>query len=159
MTFDEFFAAEHDSLLRMCWGMVADREAARDVAQETMARAFQRWETISASGSNPAAWCRTVALNLVRSDWRRQRTADGARLEVATIHEDRPVSDPGLVAALRALAPRQREAVVLHHLLDLDVASCAEVMAISESSVKAHLQRGRAHLETALGDRLEAAEA
>lgn len=159
MTFDEFFAAEHDPLLRMCWAMVTDRDTARDVAQETMCRAYQRWDVISGPASNPAAWCRTVALNLIRSDWRRKRTASEARLTVVTVHEDSPVSDPDLVAALRALADWQREAIVLHHLLDLDVAGCAALMEISESSVKAHLQRGRAHLETLLGDRLEVAEA
>lgn len=159
MTFDEFFTREHDPLLRMCWAMVTDRELARDVAQETMCRAYERWDTVTAPGSNPAAWCHTVALNLIRSDWRRHRTAATARMPVVTIHEDPPLSDPDLVHALRALAPRQREAVVLHHLLDLDVAGCAKAMEITESSVKAHLQRGRSNLEQLLGDRLEKAEA
>lgn len=159
MTFDEFFTQEHDPLLRMCWAMVTDRELARDVAQETMCRAFEHWDTVSDEGSNPAGWCHTVALNLIRSNWRRRRTAADARMAVVTIHEDPPISDPELVDALDALAPRQREAVVLHHLLDLEVAGCAEVMEISESSVKVHLRRGRAHLEQLLGDRLEAAEA
>lgn len=152
MDFDEFFATEHDPLVRLCWGVTTDRELAQDIAQETMCRAFERWPSLIADGSNPAAWCRTVALNLVRSNWRRTRTADSATLAVVTVHHDEASSDPELVAALRALAPRQREAVVLHHLLDLDVARCAAAMEISESSVKAHLQRGRASLEVALGD-------
>lgn len=153
MDFDRFFQAEHDSLLRMCWGVTTDRELARDVAQETMCRAYERWDIVGGAGSNPAAWGRTVALNLVRSNWRRARTATLAEpvlragLRVAT---DAPV-DADLVAALRSLADRQREAVVLHHLLDLSVGDCAEAMELSESSVKAHLRRGRARLSELLG--------
>ena len=154
--FDEFFGAHHDALLRMCWAVTLDREAARDIAQEAMCRAYERWDQLS--GSNPAAWCHTVALNLVRSRWRRHRTAQRTVLTLRS-SEDMVVSDPDLVAALRSLSGRQREAVVLHHLLDLDVAACAARMEISESSVKVHLQRGRAQLETLLGDELAASEA
>jgi RNA polymerase sigma-70 factor (ECF subfamily) len=155
MDFEEFFGVEHDPLLRMCWAVTLDREQARDVAQEAMCRAYERWDSLS--GSNPAGWCHTVALNLIRSDWRRRQTARRTVVELRP-SSDEVVNDPDLIAALARLSDRQREAVVLHYLLDLDVAACAERMGVSESSVKVHLHRGRVHLETLLGDELAASE-
>jgi RNA polymerase sigma-70 factor, ECF subfamily len=155
--FDGFFRAGHDPLLRFCWGLTTDREAARDVAQETMARAYRDWDRVGAAGSNPDAWARTVALNLVRSQWRRSVTAAAVARGLA--HPASSPNDAGpdvgldvdLERALRALPDRQREAVVLHHLLDLPVGECAALMEVGESTVKVHLQRGRAALALALG--------
>lgn len=145
--FDEFFRSEQAALLRYCWGLTTDREAARDVAQEAMARAWRDWPQLQ--GTRPAAWIRTVALNLVRSDWRRTERATIVPLRAQ--HVDDPV-DPDLVAALRSLPRRQREAVVLHHLGDLRVEDCATAMGLAVPTVKAHLQRGRARLAELLTD-------
>lgn len=151
LDFDEFFCEEHDRLVQFCWGLTVDRDAARDLAQEAMARAWRDWSTIGTVGSNPAAWLRTVALNLVRSQWRRDTTAAGARALVAVADSSEPPPrDLDLEAALRKLPQRQREAVVLHHLLDLPVGECAAAMGVGPSTVKEHLQRGRAALATAL---------
>lgn len=155
--FDEFFAAERGDLLRFCWGLTGDREDARDVAQETMARAWREWDRISGPDSRPAAWIRTVALNLVRGGWRRAQTAAAGLVELGTaLHgagggrSSDTHADVDLERALRALPERQREAVVLHHLLDLPVAECADVMGVGASTVKIHLRRGRAALAKAL---------
>lgn len=150
MNFEQFFEDQQAPLLRLCWSVTLDREAARDAAQETMARAWERWGELSSG--NPAAWCRTVALNLCRSRWRRLRT-EKDWMERAGGHDvDFAAADLDLVAALRRLPARQREAVVLHHLLDLEVGDCASAMGVSESSVKAHLQRGRRRLGQLLGE-------
>lgn len=190
--FQAFFAAQSPGLVRMCWAVTLDREQARDVAQETMARAWREWDRLGdrepgrlddtgapigrgsavddstgASDSSgggqvalpsPAAWCRTVALNLIRSQWRRDRVA-----REAVLPEAEPVgldaSDLDLRDALAQLSDRQREAVVMFHLLDLPIAGCAEVMGLSEPTVKTHLQRGRDRLRQLLAEsELENAE-
>jgi DNA-directed RNA polymerase specialized sigma24 family protein len=38
--FEELFRSERDALVRMCWLLTLDREAATDIAQEAMARAW-----------------------------------------------------------------------------------------------------------------------
>lgn len=161
--FAAFFAAQEHELLRFCWGLTLDRHDALDVAQEAMARAFRHWDSIA--GTNPAGWVRTVALNIVRNRWRSRRRGDAAilrlksRVTVASTSEaihSGPTGgeslSAGVAEALRALPERQREAVVLHHMVDLSVAGVAEAMGVSEASVKTHLQRGRAALATRLGD-------
>jgi RNA polymerase sigma-70 factor (ECF subfamily) len=55
-----------------------------------------------------------------------------------------------VLAALRSLPERQRQAVVLHYLTDCPVATVAEVMGVSEGAVKAHLFKARAALRSGL---------
>ena len=51
-----------------------------------------------------------------------------------------------MIAALGRLPPRQREAIVLHHLAGYPVEEVAEQMSISAGTVKSMLSRGRARL-------------
>lgn len=153
--FERFFVEAESELLHFCWGLTLDRELARDVAQEAMARAWRDWDAISSG--NPAGWLRTVALNLVRTRWRSGRRGDAAVLRLAVRDRDDGVELPPPVrhevrAALAELPERQREAVVLHHLLDLPVAQVAELMGIGEPATKTHLQRGRAALHALLAE-------
>ncbi len=150
MGFDEFFESEHDGLIRLCWLTTLDREAAADVAQETMARAWRNWDELTGPGTNPRAWVRTVALNLARSRWRRlTRTTSLVRLlnDRERTSDRRPsVSDPGLLTAIGGLTIRQREAILLRYWADLKLDECAEVMEISVGSVNQHLARAHRHL-------------
>jgi RNA polymerase sigma factor (sigma-70 family) len=54
--------------------------------------------------------------------------------------------EPWLAAALAELTPRQRTAVVLRFVGDLDVASIAREMDCSVGTAKSHLSRGLAGL-------------
>ncbi len=145
MEFDQFFDQERDRLLRLCWLATLDREAAADVAQEAMTRAWARWDELSEPGSNPGAWITTVALNLARSRWRRfRRAAEEGRRPVADVQIG--VTDPGLLDAIRGLSYRQREAVVLRYWADLKVEDCATAMGVSAGSVKRHLTRAHERL-------------
>ena len=145
-------AAHSDQDARLRSGYEAQAMLDKNLVRPMIAPSL--FDQLREPGSNPAGWVRTVALNLVRSQWRREQTRSAAAVPVVASYEDPPCTDPELVAALARLSNRQREAVVLHHLLDLDVAGCAAAMGIAASSVKAHLQRGRAALEAALGDRV-----
>ena len=57
-----------------------------------------------------------------------------------------------LVAALRALPARQREAFTLRVLEEIDEAGTARIMGCSKGSVKTHLSRARAALQRTLED-------
>jgi RNA polymerase sigma-70 factor (ECF subfamily) len=56
-----------------------------------------------------------------------------------------------LVAALRELPDRHRQAVVLHYLADQPVAEIAQAMGATEGAVRVWLHRGRGALAAKLG--------
>jgi RNA polymerase sigma-70 factor (ECF subfamily) len=136
--------------------MTGDHAAAQDAVQEAFVRAFtsRRLEGVD----NPEAWLRTTALNAARSRWRRLRRLD-VLLDVG--RETRPVDVrvPGLspervalIAALRTLPARQREAIVLHHIADQPVTEVAATLGVPVGTVKAWLSRGRNRLAELLTD-------
>ncbi len=57
-----------------------------------------------------------------------------------------------LVAALRATAVRQRQAIVLHYLVGLAIEEVANEMGVSTGTVSSWLARGRAALHTRLAE-------
>jgi RNA polymerase sigma-70 factor (ECF subfamily) len=57
-----------------------------------------------------------------------------------------------LVAALRELSADQRQAVVLHHLLDLPVEEVARETGASNGAVRTRLSRARKILGERLGE-------
>lgn len=155
-SFEQFFDTEHDDLLRYCWGLTQNRETAREIAQEAMTRAWRDWDRIAEG--NPVGWLRTVSLNLVRQRWRDDqrdvRLTDRLRSRRFAVVAE-PSVDTSIADALQALAPKQREAIVLHHMCDLPVAEVATIMGVSAASVKTHLQRGRAALVVPLSAQLD----
>lgn len=132
---------------------------AEDSVQEAFARAWER----SRRGhefEHLAGWVVTVALNHARSGHRRRLTEQRALalappLDPPVQPDATTVTDLRLVvrSAVDGLARRQRDAVVLYYLLDVDVATAARLLGISEGTVKTALSRARAHLAAALGDR------
>ena len=57
-----------------------------------------------------------------------------------------PGIDPWMLAALRSLPPRQRTALVLRYVDDLDLRGIAAAMGCSVGTAKSHVSRGLAAL-------------
>jgi RNA polymerase sigma-70 factor, ECF subfamily len=151
-SFDEFYAGTAARIVRHAYALTGDLDDARDITQETFARAWQRWSSVSVCDS-PEAWVRRVATNLAISRWRRAQAARllTGREARATKHAPEISTDTvALVAGLRTLPQRQRTVLVLYYLADLPVQQIAAELGCSAGSVKSWLSRGRAALAEAL---------
>ncbi|WP_020520558.1 SigE family RNA polymerase sigma factor [Catelliglobosispora koreensis] len=144
--FDGFYHAHFGDTVAMTYAYTADLGVAQEIAQEAFTRAWMRWRSVS-TYDNPVAWVRRVATNLARSRWRQLKYASSYLLR------QRPEIEPGpnpdhvaVVAALRKLPPRQRQAIVLHHLMDLPVEDVAHELEVPAGTVKSWLHRGRTAL-------------
>jgi RNA polymerase sigma-70 factor (ECF subfamily) len=65
-TFEDFFHAHHERLLRTMSLATGDRHEAGDLAQEAFVRIFERWERVR-SLDDPAGYLYRTALNARRS--------------------------------------------------------------------------------------------
>ena len=150
-SFDGFYRDTRQRLFDCLVALTGNRAEAQDVVHEAYARAWQRWDTVGGY-ANPEAWVRTVARRVAVSRWRRTQSAFAAYRRVGTAPPQRgpDVESMTLVAALGKLPMKQREAVVLHHLLELPVAQIARETGIPEGTVKARLARGRRALAALL---------
>lgn len=151
------FVEHAASLVRLARAHAHDRDAAEDLVQEAFIRLRPALLRIDVETCR-AAYVRAIVLNLARDHNRRaavalrhrQRTeppADPLDDEVVDRDERRL-----MMARLRALAPGQRDAVVLRYYLDLSVDEVAATLGVSSNTVKTQLRRGLANLARRLPD-------
>lgn len=140
-----------------------DRFAARlvdpahvdDVVQESLLRAWRRWETFDPARGSPAGWLLAIVADRARRHrtrmvvtWPLTEADGGARAE--------HYADIDLERAVLALSSRQRQAVDLYYFVGVDVATCAEAMGCAEGTVRATLHQARSRLRTLLADPADA---
>lgn len=123
--FSAFYATSFPRVFAAVRAFCGDVDVAHDATQEAFARAYARWRRVKETGW-PQAWVTTTAMNLSRRNMsRRLRKAQADREAAAP----GPTTDRlDVLSALRALPERQRQAVVLHYLLDCPVATVADHM-------------------------------
>ena len=111
--FTAFFGAEYERLFQCLYLLCGNKADAEDLAQETMARAFERWDRVRAA-ETPTGYVFQIGFNLHRSMLRRARRAlkGGDRVAVR--------AEPNLgqtrlevLEALSSLPAAQRQALVL----------------------------------------------
>lgn len=138
--YEELFLCAYRAARRILF----DREEAADVASESVARAFVRWNRVE---SYAPAWVTRVAVNLALGHLRRRGsfTAPGRHSE-----EEPTLDRLALAAALARLPRRQREVLVLRFLLDFDEAQTAKVLGVGIGTVHTHVTRGLAQIRQTL---------
>jgi RNA polymerase sigma factor (sigma-70 family) len=146
---DVLFRRHYQSLLRLAVVMVGDREAAEDAVQDAFVSLHRNWSKLRDAGA-AEAYLRSAVLNRCRSWVRRQASQRSKKplLLVREHHEGPEETTVGrdeagsLVKAMRALARRQREVLACRFVLELSVAETAQLLEMSEGSVKTHTHRG-----------------
>ena len=156
-----------ETAARVVLAISGDRALAEDCAQEAVLRAWRHQIDTGERLRSLEAWTVRTALNLARSQHRR-RGAESRALRRLAARPSAPPVDVALAAdriltddlreAILALAPRQREVIVLHYLLDMGIAGIADATGITDGAVKNALFNGRAALADRLGARLAAKE-
>ncbi len=145
--FDDEFSDLAGIAYRVAYRILGNRSAAEDIAQESLARAYQRWARI-AEYRQP--WVARVAGNLAIDLLRRRKPALPTARQVDT--EVIMIERLDLQRALLGLPKRQREAVVLRYIADLSEADVAALLGCSPGTIKSHLSRGTRHLRLILDD-------
>ena len=153
----DLFEREGRSLVRLARLFVDDRNAAEDLVQEAFIRLARSASRIK-DDAKAAAYLRSIVLNLARDHNRRGLVSLRHRLplddERAQEVDELVLRDDQrqILEALRDLPHRQRDCLVLRYYQELGIDDIAATLAISRNSVKTHLQRGLAAMESRLSD-------
>ncbi len=139
---------EHPRLVGMLGLYCGDRDAAEDLAQETLVRLCRDWRKVRKLDA-PEWWLHRVAINLAHSHYRR-KTTERRALSLLASRDARGVEEGAGIETLELLTSlphRQRAAIVLHYYLDLPVREVASVMEIPEGTAKTLIHRGTRALQ------------
>ena len=149
--FGEFFDRNWERCLRAVAASTGSMALAEDQTAEAFARAWASWKKVRCHPA-PQAWVVRTALNAGATWWRKRskETAMSGFDIVAADSREGGLDTPVLVA-LRRLPARQREAVMLRVLLDLDVETTAKQLGVAPGTVRAHLSRAMTALRRELG--------
>ncbi len=146
---DVMFRRHYTALLRLGVVMLGSREAAEDAVQDAFV-ALHRHRRLLRDPEAAEAYLRSAVLNRCRSWVRRQVTQRAPKpLVLVREHQESPEDTAvarhetdSLVAVMRTLARRQREVLACRYVLELSIAETAQLLDISEGSVKTHTHRG-----------------
>jgi RNA polymerase sigma-70 factor (ECF subfamily) len=148
--FDRFFAESCQLVVGMVAVTTGDVAAAEDAVQEAYLRAHQRWMRVGTL-DRPELWIAKVATRIAISNWRRRRYE-------SPLSDDLHANVADTIAriwtrwGLETLSPKQRLAVILHHVHGLPVEDVAIAAGSSAETVRTHLKRARLRLRTRMSD-------
>jgi RNA polymerase sigma-70 factor, ECF subfamily len=132
-----------DRMWRAVLAFAGDPEVASDAVAEAFAQALRRGDAIR----DPERWVWRTIFRVAAGELK-ARGRDAQLLVEGSYEMEEPARE--LVAALAALSPRQRGAVVLHHAAGFPVREVAAILGSTPAAVKVHLIRGRRRLRELL---------
>jgi RNA polymerase sigma-70 factor (sigma-E family) len=148
------YSAHAVSMIRIALIMLGDRATAEDVVQDAFFGLYRRWGNLS-DPANALAYVRSAVLNGCRDTLKRQARRDRRDRAAARSWQELPSAETAtligedhrrILAGIRLLPDRQREALVCRFYLDLSEEETAAAMGISRGTVKSATSRAVAAL-------------
>jgi RNA polymerase sigma-70 factor (sigma-E family) len=151
----ELYRSHAGTMIRLAIVIIRDPAMAEDVVQDAFCGLYRRWPQLSGP-DRALPYVRTAVLNGCRSVLRHRARRTGTQVaEPAAPSAERDAlageEHRAVLAGLRELPPRQREAIALRFLAGLDDTEIAQAMGISRGTVKSTISRGLAALAKQLG--------
>ena len=144
--FDDWYCDNYTRVLASVQLVCGDLETAQDATQNACIKAIERWPRVQAMQS-PTAWVVRVAVNSAKSSFAR-----GVRrrfMEQSSSRNDSTTDryeDHELWQLVGALPERQRLAIVLRYVEDLDQKRIASVLDVAPGTAAAALHQARSSL-------------
>ena len=142
--FHAYVTQRMDRWRRSAYLMCQDWHTADDLVSVTVAKLYRHWSSVRAAENRDAYAQRVLTrvwIDERRRPWRRQEWLVDQEPEGVTVTPEVTDRD-SLAAMLASLGRRQRAVVVLRFYLDYSVEETAEILGISEGTVKSQSARG-----------------
>lgn len=132
--FESLYVSTYAPMVRLAYLLTGSPSQAEEAVQESFMRVWQRWNRID----EPGAYLRTTVVHRCRSIGRRHALAIRREHTIAsaTVSIDRPHE---MLDTLATLSKRRREVVVLRFYCELSMREIADVLGVSDGTVKATL--------------------
>jgi RNA polymerase sigma-70 factor (sigma-E family) len=153
--FTSFVTSSSRRLLRTAFLITGDAEAAQDVLQTALERAYLRWGRIKLR-EQPEPYVQRIIANAAIDTWRARRGMRTVALDESVLP---PLDDPALeglpardalLSCVRQLPVGQRTVLVLRYFADLTEAEVARILGCSVGTVKSQHARAMARLRQML---------
>jgi RNA polymerase sigma-70 factor (sigma-E family) len=149
--FREFVSSRGRALLRSAYLMTGNLADAEDLVQSALAKTYQAWDRIEDRKALDG-YVRRAMVNTHISWWRRRRVDEYPTDDIP----DQPAADTShnselhdtLQRAIDRLPQRMRAAVVLRYFEDMTEAEVADILGVSQGTVKSTVSRAVAKLRT-----------
>ena len=153
-------AAYGSALFAFAYRGVGDRQAAEEIVQDTLVRAWRHADRFDAERASMRTWLFSIAHNLVVDHHRRRGARPQTVAPVETIADapayatpdaiDRAMEAWQVAEALDRLSPAHREVVVETYYRGSSVAEASQRLGIPQGTVKSRLYYGLRALRLAL---------
>lgn len=168
-SWEEIVRTHSSRVYRLAYRLTGNRHDAEDLTQEVFVRVFRSLSTYTPGTFQ--GWLHRITTNLFLDQARRKQ-----RIRFDALPDDAPERLPGsepspaqayderhldadIQAALDALPPEFRAAVVLCDIEGLSYEEIAATLGVKLGTVRSRIHRGRAQLRAALAHRMPAAAA
>jgi len=164
-TWEEVVRDHSDRVFRLAYRLTGNRHDAEDLTQDVFVRVFRSLDSFTPGTFE--GWLHRITVNLFLD---RARRAARIRFEALPDDAERVVGrerspeafvtdgllDPDIEAALAALPPDFRAAVVLCDIEQMTYDEVAAALGVKLGTVRSRISRGRAQLRAALANRAPA---
>lgn len=163
--FEKVILPHEASLYAPAMALTRSASDAEDLVQETLLRAFDRFDTYRSDGS-PRAWLHTIMRNLFYNMYRKKsreprqvplENADGSSIEQPTAPHVSPerqvlsqLEGAALLQAVRTLPEEYRRVVAMADIQGMAYQEIAEDLRIPVGTVRSRLSRGRERVRRSL---------
>jgi RNA polymerase sigma-70 factor (ECF subfamily) len=161
--FDQLYTRHAQTIYRLGWAMLQQKQAAEDVVQETFLRAHKARKRFDPARASLGTWLYQIALNYCRSHLRRKRLTTVPWLRSTGEGPDLPDGRPGpeakalrseyrtmLWQAVQKLSDPLREVVTLHYYMELPAVEIAAMLNCPEGTIYSRLFNARRRLAETL---------
>jgi RNA polymerase sigma factor (sigma-70 family) len=152
-SFDEFFAAESQTLYRRMRLVTRNHHEAEEVVQDAFLSLYERWDRVGGL-PDPVGYLYRTAFNAWKKRSRRAATAIKSAISPPATADEFEAADARTVVgeALGHLTPRQRAAIVLTELMGLSSEEAGEILGIRAVTTRVLASQARSSLRDRLGD-------
>jgi len=147
--------AERERLYRIAWSWCHDSYQADDLAQETIARALAKIDSLREEG-RLQVWLTQILANLYRDQFRRVRPETGLESDtLPTLDDPEQNTDRSQLitrtrAAIDRLKDDQRQVLTLVDIAEFSYADTAIILRVPVGTVMSRLSRARARMREIL---------